>query len=314
MSYKHQNDNQQEPVIEVHQLQKRYGTFEAVKGIDFTVYRGEIFGIVGPNGAGKTTTVECLEGLRSITSGSVRLLGLDPQRDAHALKQRIGIQLQESVLPDRIKVKEALALFASLYDHSLPYQTLVQQLGLEEKMNSYYDSLSGGQKQRLSIAMALVNDPDIVFFDELTTGLDPQARRTIWALVEQVRDMGKTVILVTHFMEEAERLCDRVAIIDQGQLVALDTPNQLIESVQSHYHVQFAAVADNIDDTLAKVDGITEITIDSNDYQLSLSSIKAVAALIMQLSEDNIPFTRFSIQQPNLEDVFIALTGKNIRD
>lgn len=314
MSYKHQNDSQQEPVIEVHQLQKRYGTFEAVKGIDFTVYRGEIFGIVGPNGAGKTTTVECLEGLRSITSGSVRLLGLDPQRDAHALKQRIGIQLQESVLPDRIKVKEALALFAALYDHSLPYQALVQQLGLEEKMNSYYDSLSGGQKQRLSIAMALVNDPDIVFFDELTTGLDPQARRTIWALVEQVRDMGKTVILVTHFMEEAERLCDRVAIIDQGQLVALDTPKQLIESVQSHYHVQFTAVADSIDDTLAKVDGITGKTIDSNDYQLSLSSIKAVAALIMQLSEDNIPFTRFSIQQPNLEDVFIALTGKNIRD
>lgn len=314
MPYKHQNTSHQEPVIEVHQLQKRYGTFEAVKGIDFTVYRGEIFGIVGPNGAGKTTTVECLEGLRSITAGSVRLLGLHPQRDAHALKQRIGMQLQESVLPDRIKVKEALALFASLYDHSLPYQSLVQQLGLEDKMNSYYDSLSGGQKQRLSIAMALVNDPEIVFFDELTTGLDPQARRTIWALVEQVRNMGKTVLLVTHFMEEAERLCDRVAIIDQGQLVALGTPKQLIESVQSHYHVQFTAATDNIDDTLAKVDGITEKTIDSNDYQLSLSSIKAVAALIMQLSEDNIPFNRFSIQQPNLEDVFIALTGKNIRD
>lgn len=303
-----------EPVIEVKGLRKKYGNFEAVRGIDFTVHRGEIFGIVGPNGAGKTTTVECLEGLRDISSGEVNILGLHPTRDAKNLKQRIGIQLQESILPDRIKVKEALSLFAALYDRSLPYEELVDQLGLREKMDSYYDSLSGGQKQRLSIAMALVNDPEVVFFDELTTGLDPQARRTIWELVEQVRDMGKTVILVTHFMEEAERLCDRVAIIDQGKVIALDAPKQLIRDLQAHYHVQFTSPEAALAHELENIDSVAEVVQEKDQYRMEVSDIKAVAAIITHLSEKEIPFYDFAIQQPNLEDVFIELTGRTIRD
>lgn len=301
-------------VIEVKALRKSYGDFEAVCGIDFSVREGEIFGIVGPNGAGKTTTVECLEGLRDITAGEVRILGLHPQRDAKALKQRIGIQLQESILPDRIKVKEALSLFAALYDRSIPYEELVDQLGLREKMNSYYDSLSGGQKQRLSIAMALVNDPEVVFFDELTTGLDPQARRTIWALVEQVRDMGKTVILVTHFMEEAERLCDRVAIIDQGKVIALDAPTQLIRDLHAHHHVSFTSDHEDLSTALQKLPQVEQVDHHRDHYQLEVNDIKAVATIITHLTDRDIPFYDFTIQQPNLEDVFIELTGRTIRD
>lgn len=301
-------------VIEVRQLHKQYGDFEAVRGIDFTVYQGEIFGIVGPNGAGKTTTVECLEGLRPISSGTVSILGLHPTRDAKQLKQRIGIQLQESILPDRIKVKEALSLFAALYERSLPYDKLVDQLGLRDKMNDYYDSLSGGQKQRLSIAMALVNDPELVFFDELTTGLDPQARRTIWDLVEQVRDMGKTVILVTHFMEEAERLCDRVAIIDAGKVIALDAPKQLIRDLQAHFHVHFSCAQTELAPELEKIAGVHTIIRDKDLYRLEVSDIRAVAAIISYLSDQDISFYDFAIQQPNLEDVFIELTGRTLRD
>lgn len=302
-------------VIEVAHLHKRYGSLEAVRDISFTVEEGEIFGIVGPNGAGKTTTVECMEGLRDITSGEVRILGKHPQRDANTLKYDIGIQLQESILPDRIKVKEALQLFASLYGHRHDYTPLVAQLGLTDKLNSYYDALSGGQKQRLSIAMSLLHDPRVVFFDELTTGLDPQARRTIWALVEQVRDMGKTVILVTHFMEEAERLCDRVAIIDNGQLMALDAPRNLIRSLGGKYHIQFQASTDAaLAAMLSALDGVVEVTRAKDGYRLEVSDIQAVATVISALTEMEIAFYDFTLQQPNLEDVFIQRTGRAMRD
>ncbi|MCD5397929.1 ABC transporter ATP-binding protein, partial [candidate division NPL-UPA2 bacterium] len=217
-----------ETVIVVKNFLKSYGDLRAVDGISFEVYENEVFGIIGPNGAGKTTTVECLEGLRIPSGGFIRVLGLDPKADGYKLRQLIGIQLQEGKFPDRIKVREALELFAGLYSRSLPAGPLLEKVGLLDKADSYFDNLSGGQKQRLSIALALINDPRVVFFDELTTGLDPQARRAMWEMVSNTRAGGKTVILVTHFMEEAERLCDRVAIVDRGRIVALDTPANLI--------------------------------------------------------------------------------------
>lgn len=301
-------------VIKVNDLSKRYGKLEAVRGISFEVHRGEIFGIVGPNGAGKTTTVEIVEGLRTFNSGTVSVLGLHPQKDANKLKQRIGIQLQESILPDRIKVREALNLFSALYDRSAPWDTLVEQLGLNEKLNAYYDSLSGGQKQRLSIAMALLNDPEIVFFDELTTGLDPQARRAIWELVREVRDMGKTVILVTHFMEEAERLCDRVAIIDNGKLIALDAPRQLIQNLKAGFHLHFHCPEQRWQDKLQEMPSVARAIWEEGQYILEVQTLRGVGDIIHFITDQGVEYTDFTITQPNLEDVFIALTGRTIRD
>ncbi|GAB3149628.1 ABC transporter ATP-binding protein [Micromonospora sonneratiae] len=215
-------------VIEVTNLQKRYGDHVAVADVSFSVDEGEIFGIVGPNGAGKTTTVECIEGLRSPDAGSVRVLGLDPSRDRTAVRQKLGIQLQESQLPDRMKVWEALDLYSSFYPNPADWRELMDELGLTPKRNAVFAKLSGGQKQRLSIALALVGNPSVAILDELTTGLDPQARRDTWELIQQVRARGVTVVLVTHFMDEAERLCDRLAVIRAGQLVTIDTPKNLI--------------------------------------------------------------------------------------
>ncbi|HYF65260.1 MAG TPA: ABC transporter ATP-binding protein, partial [Herpetosiphonaceae bacterium] len=211
-------------VIEVSNLSQRYGERVAVRDVSFSVRRGEIFGIVGPNGAGKTTTVECIEGLRPGYGGSIRVLGLDPRRDRAALRQRVGVQLQASELPGRIKVWEALELYGSFYRRPADWKRLLGELGLEGSRNSVFEKLSGGQKQRLSVALALVGNPEVAFLDELTTGLDPQARRDTWRLIERARDGGVTVVLVSHFMEEAERLCDRIAVIDAGRVVALDTP------------------------------------------------------------------------------------------
>jgi ABC-2 type transport system ATP-binding protein len=215
-------------VIEVTNLTKRYGDHVAVRDVSFSVRAGEIFGIVGPNGAGKTTTVECVEGLRTADSGTVRVLGLDPIRDRAALRLRMGIQLQSSQLPDRLKVWEALDLYSSFHPKPAGWKALMAEVGLADKRNTVFSKLSGGQKQRLSIALALVGNPRVAVLDELTTGLDPQARRDTWDLIRQVRDRGVTVVLVTHFMDEAERLCDRLAVISAGQVVALDTPAGLI--------------------------------------------------------------------------------------
>ncbi|MCU1685653.1 MAG: transporter ATP-binding protein [Amycolatopsis sp.] len=216
------------PLIEVKNLRKTYRDKVAVEDVSFTVERGEIFGILGTNGAGKTTTVECLQGLRTPDAGSISVLGLDPRKDGVALRQKLGAQLQESQLPEKLKVIEALELFASFYDNPANPETLIEQLGLTEKRKSYFKDLSGGQKQRLSIALALVGNPEIAVLDELTTGLDPHARRDTWKLIEDVRDHGVTVILVTHFMDEAQRLCDRIAVIDGGRVCALDTPAGLM--------------------------------------------------------------------------------------
>jgi ABC-2 type transport system ATP-binding protein len=216
-----------EPVIRVDSIRKTYRRTVAVDEVSFEVLRGEIFGLIGPNGAGKTTTMECVEGLRAPDRGSIAVLGLDPRRDAYALQDRIGVQLQEAQLQKRIKVHEAVNLWASLYKRPVDGDGLLEQLGLREKRNAWFMTLSGGQKQRLFIALALINDPELVFLDELTTGLDPQARRAIWDLVRGIRARGKTVCLTTHLMEEAERLCDRVAIIDRGRIVDAGTPAEL---------------------------------------------------------------------------------------
>ncbi|MEN4007493.1 MAG: ABC transporter ATP-binding protein [Methanobacteriaceae archaeon] len=236
------------PVIIVKDLIKRYGKLTAVTGVSFEVYENEIFGIIGPNGAGKTTMVECLEGLRVPSSGSIRVLDLDPKTNGYTLKQLIGLQLQEGRFPDKIKVKEVLELFASFYTYSLPVEPLLEKVGLLDKADNYFENLSGGQKQRLSIALALVNDPQVVFFDELTTGLDPQARRAMWEMVSSVREDGKTVILITHYMEEAEQLCDRVAIVDQGRIVAMDTPSKLTRSING-------GLKTNLDDVFLSITG-----------------------------------------------------------
>ncbi|GLY36447.1 ABC transporter ATP-binding protein [Amycolatopsis sp. NBRC 101858] len=215
------------PLIEVTDLRKRYGSRVAVDGVSFTVERGEIFGILGTNGAGKTTTVECLQGLRRADGGTISVLGLDPATDRAALTRRVGVQLQESRLPAKLRVREALELFASFYPDPADVDVLLDQLDLRDHQRAYFGKLSGGQKQRVSIALALVGNPELAILDELTTGLDPHARRETWRLVEGVRATGVTVLLVTHFMDEAERLCDRVAIFDAGRVVATGTPTEL---------------------------------------------------------------------------------------
>ncbi|MGH3068435.1 MAG: ABC transporter ATP-binding protein, partial [Streptosporangiaceae bacterium] len=226
-------------VIEVQHLHKSYGETVAVDDVSFTVQEGEIFGILGPNGAGKTTTVECVEGLRAADRGEISVLGLDPRRDRAELTQRLGVQLQDSQLPDRLRVAEGLALYSSFYRAPADWRALMEALGLAGKSTTRFGKLSGGQKQRLSIALALVGNPRIAVLDELTTGLDPQARRDTWSLIEDVRARGVTIVLVTHFMEEAERLCDRVALIDAGRVVAADTPAGLTGRVEAGQRIQF---------------------------------------------------------------------------
>jgi ABC-2 type transport system ATP-binding protein len=300
-------------VITVNDLVKTYGSLRAVDGVSFEVYENEIFGIVGPNGAGKTTTVECLEGLRIPSSGSIRVLDLDPKADGYKLRQLIGIQLQEGKFPDKIKSSEALELFASLYPHSLPAMSLLEKVGLLDKADGYYENLSGGQKQRLSIALALVNDPQLVFFDELTTGLDPQARRAMWGMVSSIREAGKTVILVTHFMEEAERLCDRVAIVDQGKIVALDTPANLIRSLDGGWRISFSMDDSNVVAQLKNI-GKCQLTVSNQDITIQCADGRAVGEVIRVLEDNNCSFRDFAVSKPALEDVFLSITGKEMRE
>lgn len=239
------------PLIEVDNLQKRYGDLVAVDGVSFTVEQGEIFGILGPNGAGKTTTVEIVEGLRTPDRGTVRVLGLDPWRDRAELRQRVGVQLQQSELPELMKVWEALDLYSSFYRHPADWEGLLAGLGLADKRQARFKQLSGGQKQRLSIALALVGNPEVAVLDELSTGLDPRARREVWELIERIRDRGVTVVLVTHFMDEAERLADRVAVIDAGRLVAIDSPAALVSRVHAELRMERA----NLDDAFLALTG-----------------------------------------------------------
>jgi ABC-2 type transport system ATP-binding protein len=303
-----------QPIIEVRQLRKTYGTTVAVDDVSFSVQPGEIFGILGPNGAGKTTAVESVIGLRQPDRGKVSVLGLDPKRERSVLAQRIGIQLQQANLADRLKVWEALDLFGSFYTRTVPWQPLLEQWGLAEKRNTAFVNLSGGQKQRLFIALALLNDPEVVFLDELTTGLDPQARRNTWELVQEIRAQGKTVVLVTHFMDEAEALCDRLAIIDRGKVIALDRPAALVRSLRLESRVIFESDAGVNLAGLRALPQASKAIQNGQRVTVYGKGDGLVSGVVKQLGAQHIPFQNLRTEQPNLEDVFIHLTGRQIRE
>jgi ABC-2 type transport system ATP-binding protein len=297
-------------VIEVQHLHKTYGDTVAVGDVSFTVHEGEIFGILGPNGAGKTTTVECVEGLREPDRGEISVLGLDPLRDRAELTQRLGVQLQESRLPDQLRVAEALELYSSFYQAPADWRELMEVLGISAKARTPFRKLSGGQQQRLSIALALVGSPRVAVLDELTTGLDPQARRDTWDLIEGMRERGVTIVLVTHFMEEAERLCDRVALIDAGQVVALDTPAALAERVETEQRIQFRPSVP-VDDWL--LESLPEVTrvIHKGDAVVVTGTSKALNAVVSVLARNQIVAEQLRVEQADLEDAFLTLTGRH---
>jgi ABC-2 type transport system ATP-binding protein len=294
-------------IISVQNLRKTYGKTVAVDDISFEVAEGEIFGLLGPNGAGKTTTVECLQALRHPDSGNIRVLGLDPRTEARALRRRIGSQLQESALPDRIKVWEALDLFASVTQEALDWHVLLEQWGLAEKRQASFSSLSGGQRQRLFIALALVNNPRVVFLDEMTTGLDPAARRVAWNLIRAIREKGTTVVLVTHFMDEAENLCDRLAIVDRGKIVASDTPQGLITQHTSEVHVIFTTEKADLP-WLDKVPHVKKVTRQGTKVEVEGSG-PLLALVAAALVEHGIVPADLRVEQPTLENVFLKVTG-----
>jgi ABC-2 type transport system ATP-binding protein len=302
------------PVITVSNLGKRYGRTVAVDDVSLEVYEGEIFGLIGPNGAGKTTTMECVEGNRVPDNGTISVLGLDPQRDANALRQRIGVQHQEAQLQKRIKVWEAVDLWRSLYPRVVDTDTLLERLGLEAKRNAWFMTLSGGQKQRLFIALALIHEPELVFLDELTTGLDPQARRAIWALVTGIRNRGTTVFLTTHLMEEAERLCDRVAIIEHGRIIELGTPDDLVQKHCPERSVVFTSDDANVAERLQGLGAVERGSANSATYILRGAGDDFVTDVINVIAREGIRVRGFRTEIPTLEDVFLKLTGHGIRD
>ncbi len=302
------------PVISVSHLGKSYGSTVAVDDLSLEVYKGEVFGLIGPNGAGKTTTMECVEGLRKADRGTISVLGLDPRRDATALEQRIGVQHQEAQLQKRIKVWEAVDLWSALYVKVVDTEALLGRLGLEAKRNARFMTLSGGQKQRLFIALAMIHDPEVIFLDEVTTGLDPQARRTIWGLITDMKERGKTVFLTTHLMEEAERLCDRVAIIDHGRLVEVGTPADLVEKHCPQRSVVFTSEGNGAAERLAGGIGVLSATSEGCTHTLRGEGDDFVTHVINLIARENIQVTGFRTELPTLEDVFLKLTGHGIRD
>jgi ABC-2 type transport system ATP-binding protein len=303
------------PVIQVSGIRKTYGPTVAVDEVSFEVNQGEIFGLIGPNGAGKTTTMECVEGLRTPDRGTIAVLGLDPFRQVYKLQDRIGVQLQQAQLQKRIKVWEAVNLWASLYQKkAADAERLLEQLGLAEKRDTWFMNLSGGQKQRLFIALALINDPEVVFLDELTTGLDPQSRRAIWDLVRGIHDRGKTVFLTTHLMEEAERLCDRVAIIERGRIIDMDTPERLVARHCPERTVILATDDPSAEEHFRGIPQVQEVTSADQRFTIRGTRDDLVTEVIRCLSEHHIRVTDFRTVLPNLEDVFLKITGHSIRD
>jgi ABC-2 type transport system ATP-binding protein len=311
--------------IDVTGLVKRYGALTAVDGVSFAVEKSEVFGMLGPNGAGKTTTLEIIEGLRRPDAGTVSVLGTDVLAHPETVKERIGVQLQATALPDFTKVREAIELFASLYRHARPTAELLAEFNLEEKADAYTDKLSGGQMQRLTIALALINDPDLVFLDEPTTGLDPQARLNIWTVIEGIRKRGKTVVLTTHYMEEAERLCDRVAVIDRGHIVALDSPRHLIAQHAAGTTVEFARVPGLDAEILRRIPGVDRVVVDG---QVSVTT-RTPETVLHALLDPQAPWARpaagddgegegmirdLVVRHGTLEDVFLSLTGRSLRE
>jgi ABC-2 type transport system ATP-binding protein len=296
------------PVIEVSGLHKEYGPKVAVDDVSFTVEPGEIFGILGPNGAGKTTSVECITGLRKPDRGRISVLGLDPQRDHDELREQVGVQLQDSQLPEKIRVREALELYASFYQHPANADELITRLGLDDRRDAPFDKLSGGQKQRLSVALALIGTPKVAVLDELTTGLDPSARREVWGLISDIRDTGVTVLLVTHFMEEAERLCDRLAVIDHGRVIATDTPSGLAGRAGGEQYIRFTASAPLEEDALAVLPEVHSVRREGDQFAVT-GNEEALQAVMGVLIRRGIIARHLRLDQASLDDAFVALTN-----
>jgi len=302
-------------LVRVEGLRKRYGNVEALRGISFAIEKGEVFGLLGPNGAGKTTTIEILEGLRQADEGSVSVCGYDPARESAALKQQIGAQLQATVLPDKIRVEEALSLFASFYNRRISTRELLEQFGLGERQHAFFETLSGGEKQRLALALALVNDPELILLDEPTVGLDAQLRREIHSLIAKLRGQGRTVLLTTHYIEEAERLCDRVAIIDHGRLVALGTPRDLIRGSGQGTRLEVRTARPVPPEQIAQLDAVLDCRETDGAYFLHAHPpAQAIAALVKFLGRENNALLDLHIAQPSLEDVFIEMTGRKLKE
>jgi len=312
------------PALLLKGLRKSFTDVVAVDGLDLEVARGECFGLLGPNGAGKTTTIEICEGLTTPEAGTVELLGLNWAANSEELRQRIGIQLQETQFPEKLKVEETLRLFRSFYRQGISVDESIKTAQLEEKRNSRVGGLSGGQKQRLAMACALVGNPEMLFLDEPTTGLDPQARRHLWDLVDELKRGGRTIILTTHYMDEAERLCDRVGIMDHGKIIALGTPSELIASIGGEHIVEFSTASARTDTTtpheidvapMLSIPGIQSHRVDAGLHQLSVSHLHtAVPAIFAELTAQDLELSEFRTHSATLEDVFVGLTGRNLRD
>jgi ABC-2 type transport system ATP-binding protein len=305
-----------ENILEIKDLTKRYGDLVAVNKISFSIEKGEIFGLLGPNGAGKTTTVEMIEGLRKPDSGQIKICGIDALAEPEKIKGLIGAQLQSTTIYDQVSIKEVVDLFGSYYDNSVPTQELLELVSLTEKKDAYYRTLSGGQKQRVAMALALVNDPAVLFLDEPTTGLDPQARRNVWGIITDLRDRGKTIILTTHYMEEAEKLCKRVGIIDQGNIIALDKPAALIAVTGLDSTIEFSSDDIRAEDVFKDIfDSGTSFERDDNRYIISSKDSSGVLKKLTQAADgNNIEIENISVRKATLEDVFLKLTGKKLRE
>jgi ABC-2 type transport system ATP-binding protein len=303
------------PALLVRSLRKAYKDVVAVNGLDLEVQTGECFGLLGPNGAGKTTTIEICEGLTTPDSGEVEVLGMRWSSQANELRQRLGIQLQETQLSEKLTVLETIRLFRSFFDNGPSPAEAIALVQLEEKQHSRVGGLSGGQKQRLALACALVGDPDLLFLDEPTTGLDPQARRQLWDLVEKFKSSGRTILLTTHYMDEAERLCDRVAIMDHGKVIALGTPRELIASLGAEHLVEIPVMAMLDTSLLRNLDGVRHVQTSNGSVQMQVTELhRAVPALLAELARQGIPLTELRTHSATLEDVFVALTGRHLRD
>ena len=302
--------------IQVEGLVKRYGALTAVDGISFSVHQGEVFGILGPNGAGKTTTLEVIEGLQQPTAGRTLVLGMDSQSDAGSVKERIGVQLQASAYFEYLTLTEILDLFGRFYNRRLPPGDLLEKVGLVDKAHTTVGKLSGGQKQRFTIAATLVNDPEVVFLDEPTTGLDPQARRNLWDFIQQIHREGRTVVLTTHYMEEAQLLCQRVAIMDKAEIVALDTPTKLVRALPVPYEVKVTADGALPQNDLDSLDAVQGVRFDADGvcYLRSSDAVRTLESLMRWASEYGVHLTYLEVVPANLEDVFLALTGRQLRD
>jgi ABC-2 type transport system ATP-binding protein len=301
----------------IHDLRKSFGNVIAVNGLNLEVKRGECFGLLGPNGAGKTTTIEICEGLTSPDAGTVQMLGYNWKDHAGELRQRIGIQLQETQFPEKLTVEETISLFRSFFRRGLTVEQSIQMVSLDEKRRSRVAGLSGGLKQRLAMACALVGDPELLFLDEPTTGLDPQARRNLWDLVDQLRAAGRTIILTTHYMDEAERLCDRVAVMDHGRIIALGTPSDLVASIGGEQIVEFAIGTNTPFNVMAltEIQGVRSHRLHAGLHQLSVTRLHLVLPLIFEvLATQGIDLTEFRTHSATLEDVFVSLTGRKLRD